>query len=65
MKASGFTMGCAAGPFPATASREVELDSPGELRADFPVGTALQFVWDGTAVAVFAADPPAPTSAPA
>ena len=60
-----FTMGCAAGPFSATASREVELDSPGELRADFPVGTALQFVWDGTAVAVFAADPPAPSSAPA
>lgn len=60
-----FTMGCAAGPFPAIASREVDLDSPGELRAAFPVGTALQFVWDGTAVAVFAADPSTPTSAPA
>jgi len=57
--------GCGAAPFPPTVSLVVERNSPESLRAAFPVGTSLQFVWDGTAVAVFAADPPEPTDAPA
>lgn len=56
---------CGAEPFHPTASILVERSSPDALRAAFPVGTALQFVWDGTAVAVFAADPPAASDAPA
>lgn len=59
------TSGCGAGPFHPTVALLVADDSPEELRAAFPVGTALQFVWDGDAVAVFAADPQGPTAAPA
>lgn len=66
--AAGSRMGdsaCSAKPFHPAVSIQVTSGSSDELTAAFPVGTVLQFVWDGTAVAVFAADPPAPTSAPA
>lgn len=56
---------CSAGPFHPAVSILVTDNSSDELRNEFPVGTALQFVWDGTAVSVFAVDPPAPTNAPA
>lgn len=60
-----FATGCTAGSFFPTANILVKTNSPDELTAAFPVGTSLQFVWDGTAVGVFAADPPPPTNAPA
>ncbi len=60
-----FASGCTAGRFRATASVVVGTKSPAELRDGFADGTALQFVWDGTAVGVFAADPPAPENTPA
>ncbi|TGY37974.1 spermidine/putrescine ABC transporter permease [Microbacterium laevaniformans] len=56
---------CSASPFHPAVSIHVDRGSSEELTAAFPVGTVLQFEWDGTAVGVFAADPPAPTSAPA
>ena len=56
---------CSASPFHPAVSIHVDRGSSDELTAAFPVGTVLQFEWDGTAVAVFAADPSAPTSAPA
>jgi hypothetical protein len=45
-------------------SPAVDRDSPEELRLPSP-SARRSSSWDGTAVAVFAADPPAPTSAPA
>jgi len=56
---------CATEPFRPTMSTRVTPTSPAELRAEFPAGTALQFIWGGDGVTVFAADPPASTDAPA
>lgn len=57
-----FASGCTAGTVRATATVTVSHKSPADLRDAFADGTALQFVWDGTAVGVFAADPPAPNA---
>jgi len=59
-----FASGCTAGPFRASASIMVGDRSPDGLRAAFADGTALQFVWDGSVVGVFAADPLAPEDVP-
>ncbi|PZU49595.1 MAG: spermidine/putrescine ABC transporter permease [Microbacterium sp.] len=53
---------CGAGPFPATVSLVVDAGSGEELRAEFPLGTALQFVSDGKAVGVFRDDSGVPKS---
>lgn len=45
--------GCGAGPFPATIEVLVGPEMPDELRERFPDGTALQFVHDGSRIAVF------------
>lgn len=60
--------GCGAGPFPPTAPMVVDERAPDELRARFPDGTALSFVFDGERVGVFMGEPtptPTPTPAPA
>jgi hypothetical protein len=49
--------GCGAGPFPATATFSVGIQSPSELRERFPDGTALQFVLEGEQVHVYARAP--------
>ncbi|MFC0198702.1 hypothetical protein ACFFIR_17680, partial [Microbacterium arthrosphaerae] len=51
------TGGCSSG-FPPTAGLVVVLSSPEELRERFPVGTALQFVAEGSEVHVYAKPPP-------
>ncbi|MCK6067397.1 MULTISPECIES: hypothetical protein [Microbacterium] len=54
---TGFTWvhsGCGAGPFPAAVALTVDGQMPESLRDRFPVGTALQFVFDGERVGVFA-----------
>jgi hypothetical protein len=55
--------GCGAGSFPATAAILVGRDAPDELRERFEVGTALQFVLDGSQVRVYASAP-APDATP-
>ena len=57
--------GCGAGPFPATVQFVVDDQSPAELRAHYPDGTALSFVLDGDVVGVFMAAPSSPTPRPA
>ncbi|MBN9176046.1 MAG: spermidine/putrescine ABC transporter permease [Microbacterium sp.] len=57
--------GCGAGPFPASAQFVVDDQSPDELRARYPDGTALSFVLDGDVVGVFMAAPATPTPLPA
>ena len=57
--------GCGAGPFPASAQFIVGGQSPDELRARYPDGTALSFVLDGDVVGVFMAPPATPTPRPA
>ena len=44
---------CSVGSFPATIELLVDSEMPEELRHEFPVGTALQFVLDGDRVGVF------------
>lgn len=44
--------GCGAGDFPTTLELMVTSDLPSELREQFPVGSALQFVLDGDEVIV-------------
>lgn len=54
---TGFTWvysGCGAGPFPATVALTVDGQMSESLRGRFPVGTAMQFVFDGERVGVFA-----------
>ncbi|WP_191906611.1 hypothetical protein [Microbacterium lushaniae] len=46
--------GCGAGPFPAAVAFTVDPQTPASLRGRFPVGTAMQFVFDGERVGVFA-----------
>lgn len=46
--------GCAVGAFPATAEFTVLGVAPAELRALYPIGTAVQFVLVGDEVVVFA-----------
>lgn len=48
---------CGAGRFPAQAAMLVDEGSPIELREQFPVGTALLFVLDGSQVNVYAQAP--------
>lgn len=57
--------GCAGGGFDAVASFATTRRMPEELLERFPVGTALQFVLDGSQVFVFAKTPvvPSPGSA--
>lgn len=51
---SGYmTSGCGAGQFPATIELRVNVLMPDELRAEFPDGSALQFVLDGSRIGVF------------
>ena len=57
--------GCGAGPFPATVQFVVDDQSPAELRAHYPDGTALSFVLDSDVVGVFMAAPSSPTPRPA
>lgn len=45
--------GCAAGPFPAAVNLRVTPDSPQRLRDEYPEGTSLQFLHDGSRIAVF------------
>jgi hypothetical protein len=45
--------GCRVGPFPATVQFAIDSNSPEELRARFPDGSALQFVRDGDRIGVF------------
>jgi hypothetical protein len=45
--------GCGAGAFPATVVLTIDEELPLELRSRFPVGSALQFVFDGERVGVF------------
>jgi hypothetical protein len=45
--------GCGAGAFPAAVVLTVDESMPAALQARFPVGTALQFVFDGERVGVF------------
>lgn len=47
--------GCSAGPFAATVQIVVRGDLPPELLSEFPEGTALQFVLDGSRVHVYSA----------
>lgn len=49
------TSGCGVGAFPAAAQFIVGEEFPQELRDRFPTGTALQFVWGGAEVRVYAA----------
>lgn len=46
-------VGCGAGEFPASAQFTVSPGLPGDLIARYPVGTPLQFVYDGSRVGVF------------
>ncbi|WP_322410769.1 hypothetical protein [Microbacterium invictum] len=46
-------VGCGAGDFPASAQFTVAPGLPRDLIAEFPVGTPIQFVSDGTRVGVF------------
>ena len=57
--------GCGAGPFRAAVQFVVDDQSPAELRAHYPDGTALSFVLDGDVVGVFMAAPSSPTPRPA
>ena len=52
------TGGCSAGEFPPTAGLVVTRSSPDELRERFPIGTALQFVAEGSEVHIYAKAPP-------
>lgn len=45
--------GCRVGVFPATVQFAIDSNSPEELRARFPDGSALQFVRDGDRIGVF------------
>ncbi|MFG6446099.1 hypothetical protein ACFXQA_12590 [Microbacterium sp. P07] len=45
--------GCRAGAFLATVQLEVDSSVPVELRAEFPEGSALQFVFDGERIGVY------------
>lgn len=45
--------GCRVGSFPATVQFSIDSNSPEELRARFPDGSALQFVRDGDRIGVF------------
>lgn len=49
----GFWTACGVGAFPATAELSINSSVPGELRSQFPDGSALQFVLDGDRVGVF------------
>jgi hypothetical protein len=46
-------VGCGAGDFPASAQFTVSPGLPGDLIARYPIGTPLQFVYDGSRVGVF------------
>ena len=46
--------GCGAGGFPAVAQFVVDSTAPDAMRAEFPEGTAVRFVFDGERVGVFA-----------
>ncbi|MFB7892176.1 hypothetical protein ACFC1I_08255 [Microbacterium sp. NPDC056044] len=62
---SGFAAGgCGAAAFPANASMEITSLSPQELRDEFPEGTSLRFVREGTQMEVYAAPPGAPRPTP-
>ena len=62
---SGFAAGgCGAAAFPANVSMEITSLSPRTLRDEFPEGTSLQFVHDGTQVTVYAARQVAPRPTP-
>ncbi|WP_438353028.1 hypothetical protein [Microbacterium sp. CJ88] len=52
--------GCAAGAFPATAQFVVTADASEEVRSMFPIGTALQFIYDNNTgeVVLFRLPPP-------
>lgn len=45
--------GCSAGPFPSAVNLRVTPDSPRGLRDAYPEGTSLQFLHDGSRIAVF------------
>ncbi|MDF2580672.1 MAG: hypothetical protein K0S49_2251 [Microbacterium sp.] len=45
--------GCRVGVFPATVQFAIDSNSPEDLRARFPDGSALQFVRDGDRIGVF------------
>ncbi|MFG6503859.1 hypothetical protein [Microbacterium sp. P05] len=45
--------GCRVGAFPASVELFVDSSAPEEMRAQFPPGSALQFVFDGNRVGVF------------
>lgn len=51
------TVGCGAGGFPPTAALEVTEAFPDELVAEYPEGTALQFVLADDRVVVYADEP--------
>lgn len=59
-----FWVGCAANSFPAAAAFKVTAEAPDQLRAAFPEGTALQFVFDeaGGDVVVFSSAATSPES---
>ncbi len=62
---SGFAAGgCGAAAFPANASMEITSLSPRALRDEFPEGTSLQFVREGTQMEVYAAPPVTTGSTP-
>jgi hypothetical protein len=58
-------LGCAAGDFPATAQFVITADNTEEVRTEFPIGTALQFVYDSATdeVVVFRLAPETMTAA--
>ena len=45
--------GCRVGGFPGIAQFMIGSDVPEEMRAEFPEGSALRFVFDGDRVGVF------------
>ncbi|TDN92249.1 hypothetical protein EV279_1767 [Microbacterium sp. BK668] len=51
------TVGCGAGGFPPTAALRIADSFPDELRAEYPTGTALQFVLADNRVVVYADRP--------
>lgn len=53
--------GCAAGEFDMTASFAVTSSMPEQLREQYPVGTALEFIVEGAEVFVFAKTPIVPS----
>ncbi|MEZ3161135.1 hypothetical protein AB1K54_11425 [Microbacterium sp. BWT-B31] len=50
----GVYSGCGIGAFPATIEMPIDSQSPTQLTDRFPVGGALQFVFDGERIGVFA-----------